>query len=226
MSSTSAARAPLRKRALLALAGLAALLAGYWAGDWLTNPSPQKQNELQAATLWPQPRALSDVPLADHNGERFDLQRLRGKWSFLFFGYTHCPDICPTTLAELSNVHAALQAQAPDALSETQFVFVSVDPDRDTPDRLREYVTYFNPDFLGVTGSAQILGLLARQVGIVFAKSEERSPGDYLVDHSVSVILIDPQARLHAVFSRSAGAPTMSRDFLRIRSRYTGDKSG
>ena len=101
-----------------------------------------------SATVFQQPRAVQPFELLDHHGESFTPESLRGQWSFVFFGYTHCPDVCPTTLSVLNSVALRL-ADAPDA---TRFVFVTVDPERDTPEVLARYVTYFNGEFVGVTG--------------------------------------------------------------------------
>lgn len=169
------------------------------------------------ATLLPAPRALPEFALMDQDGEAFDLRRLQGRWSFLFFGYTSCPDVCPGTLAVLRDVHAEL-ADAGIGVEETQFVFVSVDPDRDTPERLREYVSYFHRDFVGATGAPQQLDRLTRFLGVHHRRSRTEGDPDYLLDHTSAVLLIDPAARLSAVLSDPHDPHEIADSFRRIRS--------
>lgn len=171
--------------------------------------------------LWPNPKPLAPFRLADQDGREFGLERLRGRWSFLFFGYTFCPDVCPGTLTALSATRALLDR--PDgAGADTQYVFVSVDPARDTPERLREYVRYFHPDFLGVTGQPADLEGLTRQLGVVHFKGPEDPQGGYLVDHSAAVLVIDPQARLIGVLSPPHAPADMAERFRRIRDLVEG----
>jgi cytochrome oxidase Cu insertion factor (SCO1/SenC/PrrC family) len=148
----------------------------------------------------------------------FDLDDLRGKWSFLFFGYTHCPDVCPTTLTELAQAYSLLMEQ-PGILTDTQFVFVSVDPERDSPETLADYVGYFNADFVGATGTALELEKLTGQVGIKYKKGDKTETG-YIMNHSSAVLLIDPQARYYARFSAPHYSEVISRQYLAIRRYY------
>ena len=128
--------------------------------------------------LWPDPRTLQAFTLVDQDGDTFDLQNLRGRWTLLFFGFTFCPDICPSSLN----------------------VFVSVDPGRDTPERVGEYVRFFDPGFTGVTGSEDALESLTAQLGVIAFRTEPDADGNYLVDHTAAVLLLDPQARLVGLF--------------------------
>src|SRR5260370_22969888 len=100
----------------------------------------------QVMTLLPEPKQLTDFAFTDHENRVFDLSRLKGKWSFLFFGYTHCPDVCPTTLATLARAHENM-AKSKAGAEDVQFVFISVDPNRDTAGKLRQYLTYFDASF-------------------------------------------------------------------------------
>jgi len=164
-------------------------------------------------TLLEPPRALTAFVLHDTSNQAFDLTRLRGRWSFLFFGYTHCRDVCPTTLTTLKQLHGLAGGIA----QGVQYVFVSVDPQRDSTGVLARYVAHFNSEFVGVTGDDNGLGALTRQMGVYF---EPHAPGpdeDYEVDHSAAIFLIDPQARLRAVFSASENARAMARSFLAVR---------
>jgi protein SCO1/2 len=202
----------------LLLAGLAGV-AGAWLGKASLGSDPGRQLEesgLRAATLLPRPKPLKPFTLVDDEGRPFNLANLRGHWSFLAIGYTSCPDICPTTLATF---RALSQQIAPKGgKPAAQFLFVSVDPQRDTPRRLGDYVHYFDPHFLGVTGTDEQLEKLTTQLGLPYARVQDRdSAMGYLVDHSAAVVLIDPRARLTAVFSRAQDPKAMAEDFSAIK---------
>ncbi len=185
---------------------LALCLAGAVAafGFYIASIDPARPPDLGGqATLLPTPRAVSDFALTDHNEAAFDRPRLLGQWTLLFFGYTYCPDVCPVTLQTLEQAKQLWDAREPGATAPPQIVFVSVDPDRDTLVRLREYLAHFGPSFIGATGTEDALADLARSIGVYFAKAEseddDASEDDYQVDHSAQLYLVDPQARLRAV---------------------------
>jgi len=164
--------------------------------------SPEKKTiprEL-IAVLRPEAIPLKPFTMTDQQGKLYTEQNLKGKWSFFFFGYTYCPDICPTTLASLKLMTTALK-EDPDILSNTQIIFVSVDPERDTPGVLSSYMNYFGPLFTGITGFPNNVSDLARQFSAAYIKEKESSPGNYLVSHTSSIFLVDPQARIVASFS-------------------------
>jgi protein SCO1/2 len=145
-----------------------------------------------------QPVTLPVFDLVDQQNQPFTAERLKGAWSFIFFGYTHCPDVCPTTLTELDNAASRLNdLQTPQR--KIQYVFISVDPERDTPALLGDYVSYFGAKFIAATGKEQELKQLASPLGIKFEKGIG-SPTEYLVNHSSAMLLIDPQARYYARF--------------------------
>jgi protein SCO1/2 len=203
------------------IAGLvaAALVLAAWFAIALSRAAPPPAFDAgPAASVLSVPRLLPSFALTDHEGQPFDESRLEGHWSFLYFGYTFCPDVCPITLVNLRDVRELLEARGgAHALDGVQFVFVSVDPERDTPERLAEFVPYFHADFIGVTGAANELERLTAALGIHHAKAEGGSERDYLVDHSTAVMLIDPQRRLHAVFSRPHDPDAIAAAFLKIR---------
>lgn len=202
---------------------VAAMAAG--AMSWfLLNPRHGAVTEIvtRQATLLPELRTLPSFELTDQQGNRFDNRRLLGKWTLLDFGYTHCPDICPTTLAELAQVDQLLN-QSP-SNPPHQIAFVSVDPARDTPERLAEYVAYFDPAFIGVTGSDEALRALTRPLGILYEKVKTTdSAMDYVMDHSASIVLLDPQGRYRALFSPPHDAAIMAQDILAI-AQAEGDR--
>ena len=214
---TSQQHSSIKNPAIL-VSGILALAAG--VAVWLLlaappAPQPAAVVETNSATLLPQLKTLQPFSLKDQHGRSFDNQALLGQWTFLSFGYTHCPDICPTTLAMLKNMSDRLQS--PERLAAHQIAFVSVDPERDTRQRLAEYMKYFDPSFLGVTGNDDALERLTRPLGIIYAKvPTEKSAMGYVMDHSASIILIDPQGRYHALFSPPHDPGIMARDFMRI----------
>jgi len=190
--------------------GLLSAMAGISLWKVMQGP-PQPSNA--ALMVLPEPRVIADFALLNDEGESFSLDSLRGHWSLIFFGYTHCPDVCPSTLYDLKLVHEKLGQLNGDAASGHQVLFVSVDPERDSPEQLNQYVSYFHPDFIGVTGPAEQLAPLTMQLGIAY-RVEEHEVGStsYNVDHSVSVLLMDPQGRLHGVFPAPHDADKMARE--------------
>jgi protein SCO1/2 len=135
-----------------------------------------------------QARPLPQVELLDQNGEARRLDELKGKWSLVFFGYTFCPDICPTTLADLR----LIQSQLPPATREQlQVVLITVDPRRDTPQQLKEYLGYFDPQFIGLTGTPQAIQASANALGVPYVPGDT-SKENYTVDHGGNLALIDP----------------------------------
>ncbi len=205
---------------LLPVIAISALVLGVWAGfHEFGIPKESTQSISISATVIPNPRALKPFSLSRHTGDSFSHDSLRENWTFIAFGYTHCPDICPTTLSVLSQT-ADLLIQNGQG-SKPEFVFVSVDPDRDSLDRLATYVPYFNPEFIGATGPEADLQQLTGQLGILYRKvKDEESALDYLVDHSASIVLTDPKGRLHAVFSAPHDAQAMAADFQNIERSY------
>ncbi|MDU9027929.1 SCO family protein [Pseudomonas mediterranea] len=139
--------------------------------------------------LLPQARTLPEVKMTDQDGQPVAVDGLKGKWSLLFFGYTFCPDICPTTLAQLRQIKSELPKEAVDKL---QIVLVSVDPNRDTPKQLKQYLGYFDPQFKGLTASSiEDLQKLANAVSIPFIPADTSKP-NYTVDHSGNLAVIGP----------------------------------
>jgi protein SCO1/2 len=191
--------------------GILATAAGIWSANIILDRQVNLK-ELEA-TRFPVARQLAPFTLVDHNNEVFNETTLQKRWSFLFFGYTHCPDVCPVTLSVLNSVAQRLQ----DVDADIRFVFVSVDPERDTPEKLAQFVRYFNKNFIGVTGSGQQIEEFTRELGIMHMRvaAEENATG-YLVDHTASVLLIDPDGRYHAVFSPPLSAVKISDDFKKI----------
>lgn len=172
---------------------------------------------LQHATLLPEAKTVQTFRLSDHRGRPFTPENLQGHWTLLFFGYTHCPDVCPTTLQTLAGALRRLD-EAGDTVTLPQVVFVSVDPARDSRERLAGFVSYFNPDFIGVTGEPAQIERLTRPLGILYAKAGDGT--DYLVDHSAAIVLFDPSGRYRALFNVPHDPAAIAADFQAIRRYY------
>ncbi len=165
----------------------------------------------------PEPKVIADFALVDGQGQPFSLDNLRGHWSLLFFGFTNCPDVCPSALYDLSLVSEELEASKVAKSADVQVVFVSVDPERDTPDKLAQYVSYFDPEFVGVTGSDKQLAPMTMQMGIAYRVEEHEAGAErYDVYHSASVLLTDPRGRLHGVFPAPHNAEKMAAELAQI----------
>jgi protein SCO1/2 len=196
------------RRWLVAVAATVAAVVGGTVGRhyWQAEPLPKIGGYVLA-----EPRALPPVALIDEHGRAFRPADFAGRWSFLYFGYTYCPDVCPLTLVELATLKKSLAEQLPD--TPTDYYLVSVDPRRDTPERLREYVTYFDASFHGLTGSIDDLKSLTEQTGSVFFVPDGQSEDAYLVSHSSNIALVDPEGRLAAVFTSPHEPARLAADF-------------
>ena len=190
-----------------ALVAVLSAAAGYYAFSAKRTQGPPEQ---PALLVLPEPRTIPEFELTDQHGTAFSPERLKGRWSLLFFGFTHCPDVCPGTLYDLQRLDERLAGVKPDL--PRQVVFFSVDPERDDPDRLKEYVAYFDPAFVAVTGEHAQIEPLTRSLGIAY-RIEPHEPGiaDYSVDHSASILLVNPDGRLHGVFPAPHDVAAMER---------------
>lgn len=161
-------------------------------------PRVMTNAEMQANGLYllQTPRNFGELNLIDHHGEPFTRARLEGKWSLVFFGFTYCPDICPTTMAFLNRFMGALEGTEAE---DTQVVMVTVDPARDTVEQLAGYVPFFNPAFIGVTGEFLDIHRFATALNTPFRKLPGQDE-NYLVDHSANVVLINPRGDYHGFF--------------------------
>lgn len=196
-----------------AIAGLVivacTVLLGLLGGVLLSNP---KHNKLQSGTLLDRPRPVAPFTLTGDDGQPLTRDDLSGHWTVLFAGYTFCPDVCPTTLAAVR----AARDKLGDRAAQIHVLFLSVDPDRDTPDRLHTYVRYFAPDFRGATGNLETLQSMGNNLGFVFEKAPSPGGGGYLVDHSAALMLIDPQNRLAGYLTPPFEADKLAADFQRL----------
>jgi len=206
-------------RALVAVAVLAGALVGGAAALVFTSARTAPP-VLEQATLFETPRPLPGFALVDQAGRAYDRERMRGRWTLLFFGFVNCPDICPTTLVTLAEVRRAV-ADLP-AAERPDVVFTSVDPARDKPAVLARYVAHFDPAFTGITGSDRSIEVLTRQLGVAVIIGPPAADGSYAVDHSAAIFLIDPEARLIAVFGTPHEAGAIARDYRSIVAARSG----
>lgn len=170
------------------------------------------------STLRPEPLPLEKVSLTDQHGQAFTLDRLKDKWSFVFFGYTSCPDICPTTLTEMVNIADILAEEKQN--DNIQFIFVSVDPERDTVELLKNYMGYFSPTFIGLTGRQSDIDALTQQLNILTIRKPSESPDSYQINHASSIMLIDPKSRWFGSFSPPANDERIVKQFYLLRDYY------
>jgi protein SCO1/2 len=181
--------------------GVVLALVGWWG-------MPQVRPHVFHGMVIQSPQPASDFTLTAHTGERVRLSDFRGQVVLLFFGYTHCPDVCPATLAKVAR---ALELLGPQA-KHVRPVLISVDPQRDTPQRLAKYVTLFGPSFVGLTGTPEEIMAVATAFGIYYAKQEGTAASGYLVDHTATVTVVDPQGRVRLVFPFDTTAEEMAED--------------
>ena len=208
---------------MITTVALAAMLAGVRLAEvYLEHDSRAMLLPNKVITLFPDPKPLTAFALSDHKNRVFDLASLNGKWTFLFFGFTHCPDVCPTTLAVLARARGNIAKNTVGA-EDIQFVFVSVDPNRDTAGKLKQYVDYFDTTFLGVTGDNAQIGNLAGQLGAAYQVAITPGMENYPVYHTTAVFLLDPQARYHAIFTPPLDAEAISRRFKVLRELEAGN---
>ena len=197
-----------------AIAGLAMAGSGYWTLWQSRNPS---SDELMPASLtaFPERKPLAEFILVDDEKGVFDLKSLESRWSFIFFGFMYCPDICPTTLYDLSQLKREMVAIGISE-SDIQFVFISVDPARDKAAQIQRYVQYFDPAFLGATGSIGQLTNLTRQLGAPFRAEPETSTNVYEVTHSSAIYLVDPAGHYAGIISPPFVASDVAAQFSQL----------
>lgn len=167
---------------------------------------------LIAATLLGKPRPINQFVLTDINGKNFGKENLRGHWTLMFFGFTNCGYVCPTTLAGLNQMYSELQSELP-AAQMPQVVMVSVDPERDSVEVMRAFVHKFNKNFIGVRGDIKQTKQLAKQMSAVFTKVV-MADGTYMMNHSAEIMLVDPQGNLRAFLPFPHKGPQMANDYM------------
>ncbi len=201
---------PKRRLAPMLLAGLAAVLAVAAVAVWLLGaPGPVEQ----AATIG------GPFTLVDGAGKSVTDQAFRGKYMLVYFGYTFCPDVCPTTLSDVAQAIDKL-GRAADKL---QPLFITVDPGRDTPDVVRQYTAAFSPRLQGLTGSAAQIATVAKEYRVYYAPHKTGpNPGDYSMDHSSILYVMDPSGRFAGIIRADEGADALTADLKRYLTKAEG----
>jgi len=178
-----------------------AAVTGFWLAHRLDHSIPA----LTSGTWLPRPRDLGEFSLIDQNSAQFSAARLKGAPTLVYFGYTHCPDVCPVTLLQLAQVVKT------GVVPRLRVIFISVDPARDTPPQLAQYVHAFDPDFIGLTGSAAMLQTVAQRFGVAYQRVDLPG-GDYSMDHSSTIFLMDAQGHNVAVFNAPYDVKSLTQD--------------
>ncbi len=181
------------QRTLTGIIAVVALIAGIAGALYIAPPSGESRTP-EYFQAYPQPKPLAGFSLTDADGQPFTRENLTGAWTLVFLGYTYCPDVCPTTMASLNKIWPKLSSIKSGA--NTQVLFLSVDPKRDTFQRLKSYISFFNKDFIAATGPHAEIFPLVRNMGLMYSLTEDTDKADYLVDHSASVVLISPEAEV------------------------------
>lgn len=208
------------------------LLLGLLAGCENTVKPPKTE----AAFVLPQAAEVDGFELRHQRTGRYGLEQLDGRWALLFFGYTHCPDVCPTELFMLAEMMRGIEASAQPGIQAPQVVFVSVDPARDGLEALQRYAAFYHPDFVGVSGDAAAVDRLCRSIGVFYEKVYYRDGkvldpqpeppvpaalrDAYLINHSASIFLLNPEGRLHAIFTAPHDPHTLLRDLAAIQASW------
>jgi protein SCO1/2 len=195
----------------IAIIAVVAIGTGAWLSSLMMAPAPLPKT----ATVLPAPSDLPEFSLVDQNGATIGRDVFRDHWSLVFFGFTHCPDICPLTLQVLADARQQLAEAGQQPLP--RIVLVSVDPERDTPEVMKRYVGYFGDDIVGITGELEEIRTLTNGLGIFFEKSRQ-DDDNYSVDHSAVVIVMNPQGQFQALFS----APHQAANFVHDLPIITG----
>ncbi len=174
------------------------------------NSSTSQKQAYQALKMFPQGKSFSGFTLTSHENKTWDANAFKGAYSVVFFGFTNCPDICPTTLLDMQKIDKQLKSQN---IASPQFIFVSVDPDRDTPEVMKEYIGFFNPEFIGLTGDAPNILSIASQLGVAY-KVAEHDKGDmvYDVDHASALFVLNPEGERIGIFPAPHKVDTIVND--------------
>ena len=184
-----------------------ALVAGA-AGALTACKQNQPKASFNAIDLTGSKEYAQDFAMPDQNGQRRTMADFQGKVTLLFFGYTQCPDVCPTTLSDLAAVKQKLGAKG----DKLQVVFVSVDPARDTPEMLKSYIANFDPSFLALRGSDEELAKMAKDFKIYYKKVDGQTPASYTMDHTAGDYIFDPQGRLRLYSRYGTPVDTLAKD--------------
>ncbi len=198
-----------------------ALIFGLGVYSFQQQSNVNIKDKLSHATyLYDQKTAIADYQLVDNNNELFTPDSIKDMWTFWFFGFTHCPDICPITMGTLTAVVENLKSEH-NIKDDIKIIFVSVDPERDTVEKLNTYVTAFSEHAIGVTAPESQLSPFLKNMGIIAIKQDDNGQlKDYLVDHSSAIYLIAPDTAISAYFGAPHEVDNIVQDYLTIQKHY------
>ena len=186
----------------LIVTAIIAMTAGLWLASNNSSSTDNTTPPRIQGAIYSSEKKVQSFNLVDHLGNPFTENDFKNRWSLLFVGYTHCPDVCPSTLNLMASVNNELSAQA---IQPPSIIFLSIDPERDTVDTIKNYVEYFNPEFTGVTGSLTEIDKLSRNLNAVYKKAPglngKITDKDYLMDHSSALMLINPNGNLQSILT-------------------------
>lgn len=193
----------MKRLLILTVVVIGVALACLHGGDYLKSkidPIQANKPNLAVATLLPTAKSLGEFNLKDMNGNPFNHKSLQGHWSLVFFGYADCPDVCPATLAQVAQLWSSYEDKKPHP--NAQFIFVSLNPVEDKPEQLKGFLTRFNPNFIGVTGTETEIERVSKLASAYSWKDPNKSKaGKTVIDHSATLLLFNPEGRLHAMFT-------------------------
>ncbi|MEQ8858222.1 MAG: SCO family protein [Pseudomonadales bacterium] len=210
---------PLRTTIALCLAFVAIVVGMFVYSVVRTPVLSDEQLRERGVFILPTPREIAPFELTAHTGEPFTLGDVQSKWSFIFFGFTNCPDICPTAMSVLAQARRQLEERDPQAAGEFQGILVSVDPERDDQQTLARYVGAFSPTFIGVRGDRAATAELTTQLNVAFAKVPA-DDGTYQVDHTANIVIVNPRGHYHGFAKMPHQADTIVATFETLRARW------
>ncbi len=212
----------LRYFLLLALAAVVVVGLGAWSQHNLGNKQARNTPvKTDVATVLSPPRRLSPFVLTGDDGKPFTNKNLLGQWTMVFFGFTNCPDLCPTTLSTIKDAYKQFASLKPE--QKPKVLFISVDPEQDTPKIIRQYLNSFNKEFIGATGSSEQLKKLTQEMSVVYMKvmqKNNKKKDHYMIDHSGTILVVDPKGQLYAIFTTPHNPDMLAKDMLRIEKNY------
>lgn len=207
------------------LASIAFAVISLLLGMWVNHNQGginQPVFDIENGTVFPIPRDITPFNLVNAEQKPFTNNDLNGHWSILFFGFTQCPQLCPTTLAILNDTYQQLEKKKNVKLP--QIVFISVDPERDTPPVIQKYIASFNKNFVGATGSQDEIKKLTATLNVLYMKVQKPNTNDpmsYQIDHSGTLLLVNPEGKLLALFSSPHTAEILANNIAAIEARFS-----
>ena len=208
-----------QNNSLLIITAIAAMLGGLWLAN--TNEPKELTPPAIQGAIYPAAKAIKPFSLVNHLGQEFTERNFKNHWSLIFVGYTQCPDVCPTTLGLMAEVYNEMSRQN---ITPPEIIFLSIDPERDTVELMKQYVEYFNPDFIGVTGDKAQIDKLSQNLNAVYRKAPglngKITENDYLMDHSSALMLVNPDGKLQSILTAPHSVKTVVESIFSSQAYY------